>query len=114
MKRRLLRMFHPAAKAILEEIAESYRQKFNRPLLITSLTRSLEYQFGLTKVTNNAFRGATPPHTTGCTFDLAYRHMTAEEQNFVMAKIANLESRGLVDALREVGSTPCFHIFVYP
>ena len=114
MKRRLLRMFHPAAKKVLEEIAESYRQKFNRPLLITSLTRSLEYQFGLTKVTNNAFRGATPPHTTGCTFDLAYRHMTAEEQNFVMAKIADLESRGIVDALREVGSTPCFHIFVYP
>ena len=114
MKRRLLRMFHPAAKKVLEEIAESYRQKFNRPLLITSLTRSLEYQFALTKVTNNAFRGATPPHTTGCTFDLAYRHMTAEEQNFVMAKIADLESRGILDALREVGSTPCFHVFVYP
>lgn len=114
MKRRLLRMFHPAAKKVLEEIAESYRQKFNRPLVITSLTRSLEYQFGLTKVTNNAFRGATPPHTTGYTFDLAYRHMTAEEQNFVMAKIADLERRGIVDALREVGSTPCFHIFVYP
>lgn len=114
MKRRLLRMFHPAAKAVLEDIAGAYHKKFNRPLRVTSLTRSLEYQFDLTRITNNAFRGATPPHTTGCTFDMAYIRMTVEEQNFVMAKIADLEKRGLLDGLREVGQTPCYHIFVYP
>ncbi|MDQ6788409.1 MAG: DUF5715 family protein [Acidobacteriota bacterium] len=114
IKRRLLRMFNPSAKPILEEIAAAYHQKFGRPLRITSLTRSLEYQFDLTRITNNAFKGATPPHTTGCTFDLAFMRMTAEEQNFVMAKIASLESGGKVDALREEGATPCYHIFVYP
>jgi len=114
MKRRLLRMFHPSAKAVLEEIAGAYQQKFNRPLRVTSLTRSLEYQLDLTRITNNAFRGATPPHTTGCTFDMAYIRMSAEEQNFVMAKIAELERQGKLDALREVGQTPCYHIVVYP
>ena len=114
MKRRLLRMFNPSAKSVLEEIAGAYQQKFNRPLRITSLTRSLEYQFDLTRVTNNAFKGATPPHTTGCTFDMAYIRMSADEQNFVMGKIAELERQGKLDALREVGQTPCYHIFVYP
>jgi pSer/pThr/pTyr-binding forkhead associated (FHA) protein len=114
MRQRLLRMFRPAAKPILEEIAKSYSQKFNRPLRITSLTRSLEYQVDLAKVNSNAFRGATPPHTTGCAFDLAWLQMTADEQNFLMAKIAEFERAGKIDALREVGVAPCFHIFVYP
>ena len=114
MKIRLLRMFHPSALKILNELGSAYFQKFGRPLKVTSLTRSLEYQFELTKSNSNAFKGATPPHTTGCTFDLAYLHMTAEEQNFVMAKLAEFESRGSSDSLREVGAAPCIHTFVYP
>ena len=70
MKRRLLRMFHPKAKPVLEEIAGAYFKQFNRPLKITSLTRSLEYQVDLSRATSNAYRGATPPHSTGMTFDI--------------------------------------------
>ena len=114
MKIRLLRMFHPSALKILNELGSAYFQKFNRPLKVTSLTRSLEYQYELTKSNSNAFRGATPPHTTGCTFDIAYLQMTAEEQNFVMNKLAEFESRGSSDSLREVGVAPCIHTFVYP
>ena len=114
MKRRLLRMFHPKAKPVLEEIAGAYHKKFNRPLKITSLTRSLEYQADLSRATSNAYRGTTPPHSTGMTFDIAYMHMTAEEQTFIMAKFAELERAGRVDALREVGQTPCIHTFVFP
>lgn len=114
MKRRLLRMFHPDAKVVLEEIAGAYKNKFNRPLKITSLTRSLEYQVDLSRATSNAYRGATPPHSTGRTFDIAYMHMTAEEQNFIMAKFAELERAGKVDALWERGQTPCIHTFVFP
>ncbi len=114
MKRRLLRMFHPKAKPVLEEIAGAYHKKFGRPLKITSLTRSLEYQADLSRATSNAYRGRTPPHSTGMTFDIAYMHMTAEEQNFIMDKFAQLERAGRVDALREVGQTPCIHTFVFP
>ncbi len=112
MKRRLLRMFHPRAKAFLEELGAAYQGKFGRPLKVTSLTRSLEYQFDLSKATRNAYRGTTPPHSTGATFDLAYMQMTAEEQTFLMAKLAEYEKAGRVDALREVAQTPCLHIFV--
>ena len=114
MKRRLLRMFHPKAKPVLEEIAGAYHKKFNRPLKITSLTRSLEYQFDLARATSNAYRGATPPHSTGMTFDIAYMQMTAEEQNFLMAKFAELERAGRIDSFHERGQTPCIHTFVYP
>ncbi len=114
MKRRLLRMFHPRAKAFVEELGAAYQAKFGRPLKITSLTRSLEYQFDLSKATRNAYRGTTPPHSTGATFDMAYMQMTAEEQTFLMAKLAEYEKAGKIDALREVAQTPCIHIFVYP
>ena len=114
MKRRLLRMFHPRAKAFLEELGKAYQEKFRRPLKVTSLTRSLEYQFDLSKDTRNAYRGRTPPHSTGATFDLAYMQMTAEEQTFLMSKLAEYERAGRVDALREVAQTPCIHVFVYP
>ena len=113
MKIRLLRMFHPSALKILNELGGAYFQKFGRPLKVTSLTRSLEYQYELTKSNSNAFKGATPPHTTGYTFDIAYLQMTAEEQNFVMTKLAEFENRGSSDSLREVGSAPCIHTFVY-
>jgi hypothetical protein len=114
MKRRLLRMFHPDAKLVLEEIAGAYHKQFKRPLKITSLTRSLEYQIDLSRATSNAYRGQTPPHSTGRTFDIAYMHMTAEEQNFIMAKFAELEKANRVDALHERGQTPCIHTFVFP
>lgn len=114
MKRRLLRMFHPRAKAFLEELGAAYQAKFGRPLKVTSLTRSLEYQFDLSKDTRNAYKGRTPPHSTGATFDLAYMQMTAEEQTFLMSKLAEYERAGKIDALREVAQTPCIHIFVYP
>ena len=114
MKQRLLRMFHPDAKVVLEEIAGAYQKQFKRPLKITSLTRSLEYQLDLSRATSNAYRGTTPPHSTGRTFDIAYMQMTAEEQNFIMAKYAELEKAGRVDSLWERGQTPCIHTFVFP
>ena len=114
MKRRLLRMFHPRAKIFLEELGKAYYEKFKRPLKVTSLTRSLEYQFDLSKATRNAYRGQTPPHSTGATFDMAYMQMTAEEQTFLMSKLAEYERAGKIDSLREVAQTPCIHTFVYP
>lgn len=118
MRIRLLRMFHPRAKPILEELAAAYRQKFDRPLRVTSLTRSMDYQIALNKVNPNSFKvrgaGSLPPHTSGCAFDLARKHMAADEQNFVMTKLAEMEKRGVLDALREGGANACFHVFIYP
>lgn len=117
MRMRLLRMFNKRAKPILQELADAYFGKFGRPLRVTSLTRSMDYQIGLNASNPNSFKvrgeGSLPPHTSGCAFDLARKHMTAEEQNFVMKKLAEMEDANKLDALIEYGVNACFHIFIY-
>jgi len=117
MRMRLLRMFNKRAKPILQELADAYFGKFGRPLRVTSLTRSMDYQIGLNSSNPNSFKvrgeGSLPPHTSGCAFDLARKHMTAEEQNFVMQKLAQMENSNKLDALIEYGVNACFHIFIY-
>jgi pSer/pThr/pTyr-binding forkhead associated (FHA) protein len=117
MRMRLLRMFNKRAKPILQELADAYFAKFGRPLRVTSLTRSMDYQIGLNSSNPNSFKvrgeGSLPPHTSGCAFDLARKHMTAEEQNFVMQKLAQMEDQNKLDALIEYGVNACFHIFIY-
>lgn len=117
MKIRLLRMFHPKAFPVLNKLAKSYREKFNRPLRVTSLQRSMEYQISLNRTNPNSFvvrgPGSLPPHTSGCAFDLARKHMTADEQNFVMEELASMERDGILDALREGNLNACFHVFIY-
>jgi FHA domain/Family of unknown function (DUF5715) len=114
---RLLRMFNQRAKPILERLAKAYHSQFQKPLRVTSLTRSMDYQISLNKTNANSFKvsgkGSLPPHTSGCAFDLARKHMTAAEQNFVMAELAKMENEGLLDALREGGANACFHVFIY-
>jgi FHA domain/Family of unknown function (DUF5715) len=117
MRIRLLRMFNQKAKPILEEIGKAYYEKFKRPLRVTSLTRSMDYQISLNGSNANSFKvtgkGSLPPHTSGCAFDLARKHMSVEEQNFLMAKLKEMEDRGILDALREGGANSCFHTFIY-
>ena len=117
MRMRLLRMFNPRAKPILKELSEAYNGKFGRPLRVTSLTRSMDYQILLNAGNANSFivrgEGSLPPHTSGCAFDLARKHMPVDEQNFVMAKLAEMERDGKLDALIEYGVNACFHVFIY-
>lgn len=117
MRRRLLRMFQPNAKPILKELADAYFARFQRPLRVTSLTRSMDYQILLNSNNANSFKvrgeGSLPPHTSGCAFDLARKHMPVDEQNFVMAKLAEMERGGKLDALIEYGVNACFHVFIY-
>ncbi len=116
MKIRMLRMFHPSARPVLEKLAKDYREKFGYPLRVTSLTRSMEYQIELNKGNSNSYivrgAGSLPPHTSGCTFDLSRKFMTAAEQNYLMEELATLERQGIVDALREGGVNACFHVFI--
>lgn len=117
MRIRLLRMFQKNAKPILYELSKAYFQKFGRPLRVTSLTRSMDYQVLLNQGNANSFNvrssEALPPHTSGCAFDLARKHMPVDEQNFVMQELAKMERDGKLDALIEYGVNACFHIFIY-
>ena len=111
MKVRLLSHLRPEALSVLAAVADSYRQKFDRPLPITSLVRPDEYQRHLSKTNANATRINTPPHSTGLAFDIFYRHMTADEQEHVMTDLARLRDEGRIEALRE--NRDHFHVFVF-
>ena len=111
LKVRLLSFIRPAAFKILEELARSYQQQFNRPLPITSLVRTDEYQRQLSEFNPNATLIEAPPHTTGLAFDIYYRFMTAAEQNHIMTELARLQDEGRIEALRE--NRDHFHVFAF-
>jgi hypothetical protein len=111
MKVRMLSSLRPEALKVLEEVALAYREKFNRPLPLTSLVRPDEYQYALSKVNPNATRMETPPHSTGLAFDIYYRFMTAEEQAFVMGHLAELKDAGRIEVLRE--NRDHYHVFAF-
>jgi len=111
LKGRLLSYIRPEARDLILQLAHDYREKFDRPLAITSLVRTEEYQDRLGEDNPNATTIATPPHTTGLAFDMLYKFMTAAEQQAVMAEIARLEDEGRVEALRE--NRNHIHVFVF-
>ncbi len=111
MKVRMLSTLRPEALKVMEEIAYSYRQKFDRPLPLSSLIRPDEYQHELSKVNPNATLIATPPHSTGLAFDVYNRYMTAEEQSHVMTHLARLEDEGRIEVLRE--NRDHYHVFAF-
>ena len=111
-KSHLLSALRPPARIQLEEIAKAYREKFDRPLPVTSLVRTKEYQWQLGEAGNpNAIRIDVPPHTTGLAFDIYTFYMKAAEQQFLMDEIARLEREGRVEALREIRNH--IHVFAF-
>ena len=110
-KGRLLSYIRPEAREVILQLAHDYKEKFDRPLAVTSLVRTEEYQDRLGEDNPNATTISTPPHTTGLAFDVLYKFMTAAEQEALMAEVARLEDEGRVEALRE--NRNHIHIFVF-
>jgi len=111
LKARLLCFIRPEARDVLTEIAHNYKERFDRPLPVSSLVRPVQYQRELARTNANATLGPTPPHSTGLAFDLYYKYMTAAEQEYVMMEIAHLKDEGRVEALREARDN--IHVYVF-
>jgi hypothetical protein len=107
---RLLSFIRPRAREVLLEIAKDYHQQFGRPLPVTSMIRTQRYQKRLGRVNRNATPVELAPHTTGMAFDLSYKFMAPDEQNFIMDEVARLKEGGRVEALRERRNH--FHVYV--
>jgi hypothetical protein len=108
---RLLSCLRPPASALLGTLAHAYRERFGRPLPVSSVTRTHRYQKRLRRVNRNATAVEFPPHTTGMAFDISYRFMSADEQSFLLEELARLKNAGRVEALRERLNS--FHVFVF-
>ena len=111
LKTRLLSFVRPEARDVLLRIAHDYKEKFDRPLPVSSLVRPEQYQHELARSNVNAARGSTPPHSTGLAFDLYYRYMSSAEQQYLMSAIARLKDEGRIEALRE--SRDNIHVYVF-
>jgi hypothetical protein len=111
LKTRLLSFIRPEARDALLQIAREYGEKFNRPIPITSLVRTEQYQKHLAEWNRNAARNSAPPHVTGLAFDVYYKFMSAAEQDFLMATVARLKDAGRVEALRETRDH--IHVFAF-
>jgi hypothetical protein len=109
--RRLLSFIRPAARDVVVKLARSYRQRFERPLPVASLVRTGRYQRRLARVNSNASRVEAAPHMSGEAFDISYKFMAPDEQNFIMTEVAQLERQGLVEALRERNNS--LHVYVF-
>jgi hypothetical protein len=112
LQARLLSYIRPEARDAMLEIARAYKEKSARPLPVTSLVRTERYQRELGETNPNATRISVPPHATGLAFDIFWGHMTGEEQDFLMDKIARMEDEGRVEALRE--NRNHYHVFAFP
>jgi len=111
-KARLLSFIRPEARDVILQIAHDYKERFGRPLAVTSLVRTEEYQVRLGKAGNpNATKISTAPHTTGLAFDILYKFMSKAEQEHLMAVIGSLEEQGRVEALRE--NLNHIHVFAF-
>ena len=111
LKIRLLSFIRPEARDLLTQIAQNYKERFDRPLPVSSLVRPVQYQQELARSNANAARGPTPPHSTGLAFDLYYRYMSAAEQEYLMSVVAHLKDEGRVEALREARDN--IHVYVF-
>jgi len=111
MKIAMLSSLRPQALKLLEEVARDYRQKYDRPLPVSSLVRPEQYQRTLRRYNRAATTIDTPPHSTGLAFDIDYRYLSAGEQNFVMSELARMKDAGRIEVLRERNAN--YHVFVF-
>ena len=111
-KARLLSFIRPEARDVILHLAREYKEKFGRPLPVTSLVRTEEYQARLGRAGNpNATTISTAPHTTGLAFDILYKFMSKPEQEGLMGQVARLEDEGRVEALYE--NLNHIHVFAF-
>jgi len=108
---RLLSFVRPPARDRLMDLAARYRAQFSRPLPVTSLVRTEQYQRQLGETNPNATKISIPPHTTGLAYDVYYHYMTGPEQDALMDMVAQDERAGLVESLRE--NRDHIHIFAF-
>ena len=108
---RLLSFIRPEARDVLLKVAHDYHERFGRRLPVSSLVRTQRYQRRMVRNSPNATGVELAPHTTGMAFDISYKFMASDEQNFVMEEVARLEDEGRVEGLRERNNS--IHIYTY-
>jgi hypothetical protein len=101
-----------AAVLELQGLAMAYDERFNQPIIVTSATRTGQFQKHLRRWNHNAAPAQGPlvsSHLAGTTFDISRKNMTKEQTRWTESYLWNLGDAVIVE---EENGEYCFHIFV--
>ena len=109
------RYLRPWALLLLERLSQQFRNRFGRPLRVTSLLRTVSYQKSLARRNANAAPSSGPKasvHLTGACLDISKKGMTRTQQRWVRNVLAHLHNRKYLYAIEEFRQ-PAFHVLVH-
>ena len=105
----------PWAKLFLDRLSSQFRSRFGKPLRITGLTRSAQYQKTLRRRNGNAAAPTGPKrsvHLTGACLDISKKGTTRSQVNWMRRVLSSIKQKGYVFPVEEF-KQPNFHVMVY-
>lgn len=109
------RYLRPWTKLFLSRLSTQYRARFGKPLRVTSLLRTAEYQRSLQRRNGNAAADDGPKrsaHLTGASLDISKKGMTGAQRQWLKNVLVSLHNGGHIYAIEEF-QQPVFHILVH-
>jgi hypothetical protein len=109
------RYLRPWSKLFLDRLSQQFRARFGKPLRVTSLVRTEEYQETLQGRNGNAASAQGPKrstHLTGACLDISKKGMRSSEILWMRRVLDSLKQKGYLFAVEEF-SQPNFHIMVF-
>jgi hypothetical protein len=101
-------------RQFVEDISESFYQRFHKPLWVTSLVRTVDQQRRLRRHNGNAAPAEgeiTSSHLAGISVDFGKAPMAPRERRWFDQYVLELQQQGLVEAAEERRQA-CYHIMV--
>ena len=109
------RYLRPWARLFLTRLSSQFRARFGKPLRVTSLLRTEQYQRSLQRRNGNAASAAGPKrssHLTGASLDISKKGLTQRERDWLRRVLSSLRTKGYLYAIEEY-KQPVFHIMVF-
>ena len=109
------RYCRPWTAVFLSNLARAHAARFQRPLIVSSAVRTVEYQKQLMEINGNAAAAEgeiVSPHVTGATIDISKHGLSRQEMGWLRRWLLPLQSAGKIDVEEEFQQA-CFHITVY-
>ncbi len=109
------RYVRPWTRLFLDRISSQFRRRFGRPLRITSLTRTVEYQHQLSRRNGNAaspYGEKRSSHLTGASLDISKKGLSGAQVSWLRRVLLSIHKKQYVFAVEEFYQ-PNFHVMVH-
>jgi hypothetical protein len=109
------RYCRPWTASFLTDLSRAHHDQFQKPLIVSSAVRTVEYQRHLMRRNHNAAAAEgdiVSPHLTGATIDIAKSGLSRRELAWMRQQLLTVQNQGLIDVEEEFRQA-CFHITVY-